>query len=73
MTVEQIQAIHDVRKQLNSMRDEQSRALIDWKFKNLSPLTSVCDHTYPWGESAFARDSSSSYQDCRICGRGNYL
>lgn len=73
MTVEQIRAIRAAQAELqlfDKKQEEKSRAFRDnhWKTR-LKPLMKLCDHIYPWGESAAVRDWGTSSMDkkCSIC------
>jgi hypothetical protein len=68
VTDEQIKAIRDARESSDALRRKQDEERRLWEKENLSPLLKVCDHQYPWGESAYKTDYTSNDKQCHICG-----
>lgn len=68
MTQEQIVAIREAQLAENKYKEKQRIELESYHINNVVPLLSVCDHKYPWGDSAMRRDTTMSYAVCDICG-----
>lgn len=69
MTQEDIEAIRKAQSDLRALEERDRANLYEWQKANLTPLLKLCDHKYPWGESALRRDCSPSR--CHICGKTN--
>jgi hypothetical protein len=68
MKQEDIEAIRKAQAELRKIEDQKRAEWAEWEKNNLTPLVIACDHTYPWGESAWKSDLSTSDRRCHICG-----
>lgn len=68
MTQELIEQLRAARKSREDFKRAQELSLKAWEAANLDPLVKFCDHTYPWGDSAWRGDYSiPDYKVCQIC------
>ena len=74
MTQEFIAALRQRQKDREKFIHDQRESLKSWDEDNLDPYVKSCDHTYPWGDSAWrgANSIPDDYKTCQICYKTHY-
>jgi ferredoxin-like protein FixX len=78
VTTEQIEAIRAAQAELRDFEKKHEEIVRTYREKHwketLQPLVRVCDHQYPWGDSAIVHDYSipGNCGTCSICGSKPY-